>query len=155
MTHLKTETIQKYVIKLKKKYHTSNPFKIAEHLNIQVLFEDLGSIHGYYNKQLRMKQIHINKKLPPVIQYHTCAHELGHAILHPHSNTIFLRNDDPLSVNDLEREASTFAILLMLGNVDRIIPANCDIGLAVRVMAYYKWMRIHNIIPAKKGIYQM
>ena len=42
-----------------KKVGSRNPFDIADALNITVIFENLGNINGYYNKQLRMKQIHI------------------------------------------------------------------------------------------------
>ena len=59
---------------------TNDPFRIASHLNIPVLFEDLGNIYGYYNMVLRMKQIHINQALSEFDQTFTCSHELGHAV---------------------------------------------------------------------------
>ena len=55
--------IKKKIAYLKKKYCTSNPFELADALGILVIKEDLGSIEGYYNKQLRQKQIHINCNL--------------------------------------------------------------------------------------------
>ena len=83
--------IRKKTNSLKKRYGTDNPFDIAKYLGIKVIFEPLGSISGYYNKQLRMKQIHINHDLSDHDQLFTCAHELGHAIMHPDANTPFLR----------------------------------------------------------------
>ena len=106
--------IRKKVAYLKRKYDTSNPFDLATCLGISVIFEDLGAINGYYNKQFRMKQIHINQNLPEHIQKLTCAHELGHALLHPDENTSFLRNCTLFSVDKLEIEANQFAIELLL-----------------------------------------
>lgn len=106
--------IRKKVNTLKKKYGTDNPFDIAEHLGIKVIFEQLGSIKGYYNKQLRMKQIHINHDLSDHDQLFTCAHELGHAIMHPDANTPFLRKRTGLLVSKMEIEADKFATELLI-----------------------------------------
>ena len=103
---------------MKKKYDTSNPFDLAACLGITVIVEDLGTINGYYNKQLRMKQIHINHNLPDHIQKLTCAHELGHALIHPKANTPFLRNSTFYSVDKLEIEANTFAAELLISDDD-------------------------------------
>lgn len=110
--------IRKKVAQLKKKYGTNNPFELASCLGISVFFEELGSINGYYNKQLRMKQIHINHHLPEHMQKFTCAHELGHALLHPNSNTPFLRNYTGFSVDRMEIEADKFAVELLIEDND-------------------------------------
>ena len=106
--------IKKKVSSLQRKYKTNNPFDIAKSLGIIVLFEELGSINGYYNKQLRMKQIHINCNLSRHEQHFTCAHELGHALLHPNANTPFLRSKTYMSIEKLEIEANTFAAELLI-----------------------------------------
>lgn len=106
--------IRKKVKTLKRKYGTNNPFDIAEHLGIKVIFEPLGSIKGYYNKQLRMKQIHINCDLFDHDQLFTCAHELGHAIMHQDANTPFLRNRTGILVSKMEIEADKFATELLI-----------------------------------------
>lgn len=108
--------IKKKIAYLKKKYCISNPFELADALGILVIKEDLGNIEGYYNKQLRQKQIHINCNLSEKDMLFTCAHELGHALLHPDSNTKFLRNNTLLSVDKLEREANYFAIELLVSD---------------------------------------
>lgn len=95
---------------------------MANALNIAVFYEDLGSINGYYNKPLRMKQIHINQSLDEKDAEFTCAHELGHAILHPNASTPFLRSKTFLSVDKLEIEANTFAVNLLIP--DEIIIEN-------------------------------
>lgn len=106
--------IKKKIAYLKKKYCTSNPFELADALGILVIKEDLGSIEGYYNKQLRQKQIHINCNLSNKDMLFTCAHELGHALLHPNSNTKFLCKNTLILVDKLEREANRFAIELLV-----------------------------------------
>lgn len=81
--------IQNVISRLIKKYKTNDPFEIADMLNISIFYEELGTINGYYNKPLRMKQIHINVALSENMKKFTCAHELGHALLHPDVSTPF------------------------------------------------------------------
>ena len=102
-----------YIIK---KYKTSDPFELATALGIQIIEEDLGSIKGYYNNQFRIKQIHINSALDEHMKVFTCAHELGHALLHPNANTPFLRTNTLLSVDALEIEANKFAVNLLISD---------------------------------------
>lgn len=106
--------IRKKIKSLIRKYNTNNPFELADYLNIKIIFEPLGSINGYYNKQLRMKQIHINNELDRHTQAFTAAHELGHALLHPDANTPFLRNNTGLNLNKYEIEANKFAVELLI-----------------------------------------
>ncbi len=106
--------IKDVIFHLTTKYHTSNPFELANALNISVFFEELGTINGYYNNPFRMKQIHINSSLDKHMAEYTCAHELGHAILHPNASTPFLRAKTLISVDKLEIEANTFAITLLV-----------------------------------------
>lgn len=102
------------VAKLLKKYKTNDPFKIANLENIIVLPEELGNTYGYYSYHNRFKFIHINNKLDEIKQRFVCAHELGHAKLHPKSNTPFLRANTLFSIEKIEVEANTFAVELLL-----------------------------------------
>lgn len=83
-------------------------------MGIIVILEELGTINGYYNKKFRTKMIHINCNLSRHMQEFTCAHELGHCILHPDVNTPFLRANTMLSINKYEIEANTFAIQFLI-----------------------------------------
>lgn len=114
--------IKDTILHLTKKYNTSNPFELANALKIAVFYEELGTINGYYNNPLRMKQIHINSSLNEHDTKYTCAHELGHAIMHPNASTPFLRSKTLLSVDKLEIEANTFAVNLLIP--DEIITEN-------------------------------
>lgn len=104
--------------KLVKEHQTRNPFEIADNLGIIVLFENLGSINGYYNTAFRQKFIHINCNLPDYKKLFTAAHELGHALLHPDSNTPFLREKTYMSIDKMEIEANKFAVNLLISDED-------------------------------------
>lgn len=98
--------------------------------------EDLGSINGYYNKQFRIKQIHINCNLPEHLQKLTCAHELGHALLHPNSSTPFLRSCTFLSIDRMEIEANKFAVELLLPDDILIEYQQYTTGEVARIIGY-------------------
>ena len=106
--------IDALITKLVKKYNTNSPFELAKCLNIVIFSEPLGEINGYYNTIFRQKQIHINSELSDPKKKFTCAHELGHALMHPKENTPFLRGSTFFSVNKLEIEANTFAVKLLI-----------------------------------------
>lgn len=110
--------MKKVISDLIKEHKTRNPFEIADNLGIIVLYEPLGSINGYYNTAFRQKFIHINCDLPCHKRNFTAAHELGHAILHPKSNTPFMKEMTYLSVDKLEIEANKFAVDLLISDED-------------------------------------
>ncbi len=127
------------ILRLTKKYNTSNPFELADVLKISVFYEELGTINGYYNKPFRMKQIHINQNLNEQDAKFTCAHELGHAILHPNASTPFLRSKTFLSVDKLEIEANSFAVNLLIPDetiIEIIDNRNCTLEYMSRVLGY-------------------
>src|SRR5699024_2404673 len=101
-------------MKMIKIFNNNDPFYIAECLGILVFYESLGSIYGYYNYYKRIKMIHINNELSGPMQRFTCAHELGHALLHHDVNTTFLKQNTFFSTNKIEREANTFAVELLM-----------------------------------------
>lgn len=105
--------IKAIVETLCKKFDTRDPYALAKQKNIIVQVESLGGIRGYFNKCYRQKFIHINCDIPQGQQYMTCAHELGHALMHPDANTPFLQNFTMLSVNKLEIEANRFMVHLL------------------------------------------
>ena len=128
--------IKDIVLHLTQRYNTSDPFELADALKIAVYYEELGTINGYYNNPLRMKQIHINFSLDKHEATYTCAHELGHAIMHPNASTPFLRSKTLFSVDKLEIEANTFAVNLLIP--DEIITENkhCTIEQLSRLLGY-------------------
>lgn len=139
--------IKKLITYLKRKYETDNPFEIAKCLGIKIIFEELGAINGYYNKVLRQKQIHINQNLPEHLQLLTCAHELGHAIMHPNASTPFLLNSTFLSVSKFEIEANKFAVHLLITDDELHEYGDCTVEQLSRIFGYHKRLielRINN-----------
>lgn len=134
------DNIHDYVKQLCKQYKTNNPFEIAKAKNILIIKEELGSLDGYYNMPYRQKQIHINCNLSGSRQGFACAHELGHALLHPKSNTAFLKSNTLLSVDKLEIEADTFAIELLV--TDDIIEEykHCSTEQLSRITGYNEYL---------------
>lgn len=88
--------IKQIVEKLVKKHGTNNPFEIASQKGIVLLFEQLGGIYGYHHSFKRINIIHINSELNESMQRFVCAHELGHAVLHPELSTSFLQKKHSL-----------------------------------------------------------
>lgn len=132
--------IHDYVVQLCKLYSTTNPFDIAKQKNILIIKENLGTIRGYYNMPLRQKQIHLNENLNEFEMRFTCAHELGHALLHPKSNTPFLLSSTRLSVDKLEIEANSFAIEMLLPDdeLSKLILEHNDIDTISAITGYSK-----------------
>ena len=80
--------------------------------------EKLGSVQGFYNQCFRHKFIHINQDSSEEKQRFTCAHELGHAILHPEANSPFLRENTLFSIDKMEVQANRFAVDLLFSDYE-------------------------------------
>ncbi|MEK4501789.1 ImmA/IrrE family metallo-endopeptidase [Bacillus sp. FSL R12-0069] len=106
--------VKQHALDLAKEHGTNNPFKIAKERNIELVFEDLQHIYGYYHYCRRVQLIHINCNLEKIIQLYVCAHELGHAVRHTNEDTAFLSRNTLFSTDKLEIEANTFAVELLL-----------------------------------------
>lgn len=96
------------------KYHTRDPYELAEQLHICISRHDLGEIRGYYLKKYRIKQIILNNNLSRHEEKFVLSHEIGHSILHPDVSTPFLTKHTFFSVNQLEIEANKFAVELLI-----------------------------------------
>lgn len=104
------------VNRLIKTYHTRNPFEIAEMMNIEIVYHDLGNLKGYYFYQSKFRYIVINENISEEMQTVICAHELGHDRFHQH-----LAKNDPIKEFTLfditskpEREANLFTAELLI-----------------------------------------
>lgn len=112
------EQIRKTVLYQVKKYKTRNPFEVADCNDIVVIQKNLGNIYGFYKHIKRNRVIFINKDLSIPLKNVVCAHELGHAILHPKQNCAFIRKYTLFSVDRLEIEANKFAAELLINETD-------------------------------------
>ncbi len=106
--------IKAAVTRLTKKHKTNNPYELAKLLNIIILYAELGNTWGYYTTYKRSRFIIINQNISETLQTYTCAHELGHSVLHKGVSTPFLRKHTLFSVEKIERQSNTFAVELLL-----------------------------------------
>ncbi|PGE86648.1 hypothetical protein COM55_07775 [Bacillus pseudomycoides] len=144
--------INNAVNQLCKKYNTRDPFELANCLNINVFYHDLHEeINGFYKYEKRNKFIAINSNLSSTMQRTVCAHELGHAILHPQANTPFLRKNTFLSVDKLEIEANIFAALLLIDK-DTIIRGDTKACIAYKNNIPLELLEFYTFDQRKKHI---
>lgn len=104
---------KKIVDKLIQKYKTANPFEICDKMNINVSYKQLGNLRGFYRYSKRNQFITLNINLNNLDKIVACAHELGHSIMHPDMNRIFL-NSTMFVSSKYEHEANRFAAYLLL-----------------------------------------
>lgn len=107
------------MLEILNKLNSSDPFKIAEELDIHILGHELDEIYGYYCKIHDSKFIVLNKDLSTNDRVFTCAHELGHALLHPDAHTPMLTRKSMTSNLKIEREANEFATRLLIDGSDK------------------------------------
>lgn len=103
---------------LVKKYHTRDPFRIADALGYIVLRVPLKGVRGYYRHMKRRTIIYIDSGLDWWVEDFVCAHEIGHALLHRGCNRIFMDNNTYFKVDQYEIEADKFALNLLYSDDD-------------------------------------
>ncbi|MGL9971517.1 ImmA/IrrE family metallo-endopeptidase [Enterococcus sp. DIV1420a] len=117
--------------KLKKKYGTADPFKIAEKIGIIILYGYFGNeVYGFYNKFRKQKFIHLNIELSYLEQRFVCGHELFHAIFHPDENTARMTASSFCSTSKIEAQANCGATYLLIDGSHRdelYLPTKQDI----------------------------
>lgn len=102
------------VDKLIRRFKTDNPFEICKIKDIDVTYENLGSLKGYTTTISRIHSIHINSDLNEEDVRFTCAHELGHIICRHKQNTIYLSTKTFISTGKTENEANMVATHILL-----------------------------------------
>lgn len=107
--------INSVVEALAERFDTRDPYELCDRLGIHVTANRLPcTIRGFYFKSLEMDFIQINSRLCENDQRLICAHELGHYLLHPGMNSIFLSRSTHLNGDRLELEADLFAACLLI-----------------------------------------
>lgn len=105
-----------------KKHGTTNPFDLCILEDIKLAFKPLGTLNGIYRYSKRNKFITVNSEREIEHQRFICAHELGHSIMHPDENRIFL-NSTFFIPNKKEIEAHRFGVYMIIeynGNYENI-----------------------------------
>jgi len=129
--------IKRITDNLTAEHRTRDPFELASYFNINVTLLNLhDEIKGFYKYDRRNKFIYLNNNLSNDMQRVVCAHELGHAVLHPRANTPFMKKNTLLSVARIEVEANTFAAELL-------IPDETFIGF--NRVTVYEIASLHNV----------
>lgn len=107
-------TAQKAAKDLLEKYGTNDPFELCDVMNLPVVAADLPeSVRGFsiYIKSRHI--IYLNEILDTPMQRQVCAHELGHIILHPEHNLIFMLEHTMFVYEKFEQEADQFCASLL------------------------------------------
>ena len=95
------------------KYHTANPFELCELLGFKLAYKPLGTLNGMYRYLRKAQFVTINCDRERPQQAITCAHEIGHGVMHPRENAFFL--DSTLFVSKKQEiQADRFAGYLLL-----------------------------------------
>lgn len=109
--------IASIVEKLVKKYKTSDPFELADYMNVNVYILPLhNEIKGIYQHFKRNKFIYISQALRHPEQRIVCGHELGHSVLHQCQNISFIQHKMFCVKNKFELEANLFAAELLISD---------------------------------------
>ena len=110
------EEIRRIASRVVWRYGTRDPFRIALYEGIHVLRPSLPpGINGFYQAVGGRRIIHVGEMLSEPRSVAVCAHELGHALLHPAQNS-FLLSDNPLFLpGRSERDAELFSFYLLDG----------------------------------------
>lgn len=100
---------------LYKKYGTTDPFSLCDELKINIFRLKMPDrTNGLYYHIKGQKIILINENLAPEKARFTAAHELGHALIHPDSNSFFLKSKTAFEIGRFERQADFFATCLLV-----------------------------------------
>ena len=107
--------MQHYVASLYRQYGTDDLFELSSALNITILFVELPQgIDGFFLSISEEPFIFLNENLEGKQRKIICAHELGHALLHPRLNSHFLKEKTYFLQERYEREADEFCACLLL-----------------------------------------
>ena len=119
--------IKKIANYYRRKFQTSDPFEIADNLNILYQIGNLKCEGGYMFLK-NHRYIFLSDSLSYTERQLVMAHELGHAILHRKQNCYFIRNKTFLSTNKIEIEANRFAAELLIP--DSILESHKDMTVS-------------------------
>ena len=115
------DRIKRKVSSLCNQYKTTDPYDLAYKLGIFLLKQDLGSsLDGFYFVESGRRFIGINAALPDYKQRYTLCHELGHAVMHPEHNTLWMKKNTLYAGSKYEKEADLFAVSLLAQDMDEL-----------------------------------
>lgn len=100
---------------LMQEYQTSDPFRLCELMNITILYEELPeSVRGFSLTIKGRRIVYLNSCLDSTMLRQVCAHELGHIVMHPDHNLVFMLQHTLYVHERFEREADEFCAALLI-----------------------------------------
>ena len=108
--------IKARVHNLTRKYHTRDPFELAQFRGVILVYYPLDNVRGFYQYFKRNNIIYIDERLPRFEQRLVLAHELGHMFLHKTANAIFMDTRTQFNTRKYEMQANKFVMELLLPN---------------------------------------
>lgn len=128
--------IYKLVEKVKRKYHTNNPYEIADMCGIEIIYRSFEAMKGMYTVMERNPYIFLNDKLDEFMEKVVMFHELGHHFMHRHhAVTTFKEHTLYDMTSKLEIEANTFAANFIISDDD--VKHNTYYGFTSEQLARY------------------
>ena len=102
-----------------KKCDTSDPYRIAKELNIEIVFCDTPEkINGMWRRILRRKYIVISERLTEWQRKAVVGHELAHFRCHPGYKNFCMSGRTFFSCQQKENEANEYAVELLSYSCD-------------------------------------
>lgn len=104
------------VKKLRDEYCSSDPFELCDCLGVRCYLTDLGGLQGMFSFICEKPVVFVSDKLDRSMRRLSCAHELGHYVLHSEiAKENCLREFEIFDMRDkTEYEANVFAAHLLI-----------------------------------------
>ena len=144
--------------KLIKRFGTRDPFEIANMLGYSVKFINTKKQKGFCKILLNNFFIFINENMGPQMQRMTCAHELGHLLLHRDvlKRELFLAEMEIFDITDQkELEANEFAASLLIDDEEllQLLREEYDVVTAASMLDVNVNMLMVKLLVMKKNGY--
>ena len=144
--------------KLIKRFGTRDPFEIAHILGYSVKFINTKKQKGFCKILLNNFFIFINENMSPQMQRMTCAHELGHLLLHRDvlKRELFLAEMEIFDITDQkELEANEFAASLLIDDEEllQLLREEYDVVTAASMLDVNVNMLMVKLLVMKKNGY--
>ena len=145
--------------KLIKRFGTRDPFEIANMLGYSVKFINTKKQKGFCKILLNNFFIFINENMSPQMQRMTCAHELGHLLLHRDvlKRELFLAEMEIFDITDQkELEANEFAASLLIDDEEllQLLREEYDVVTAASMLDVNVNMFMVKLLVMKKNGYR-
>ena len=113
--------IKEFAQKTIQRFGTHDPFDICNQLGIVILYLPLGRMRGYCYSNENGKVVVLHDGLAEHEARVVCAHELGHVLLHPNLNRIYLDTSTFVCERNLENEVNAFAVCLLFPDDNELL----------------------------------